>query len=66
MKTGADKNDLLNRLKTGPLLAGVDFDAVLDRAQFIGRAPQQVDEFFAEEIEPIRLRYPHLFGQSAN
>jgi adenylosuccinate lyase len=65
LKAGADKNDLLERLKADPLLAGVDLDTVLDRGQFIGRAPQQVDEFINEEIEPIRRRYHHLLGQSA-
>jgi adenylosuccinate lyase len=65
LKAGADKNDLLERLKADPLLAGVDFAVVLDQGRFIGRAPQQVDEFLAEQIEPIRLRYPHLLGQTA-
>ncbi|HTU19982.1 MAG TPA: adenylosuccinate lyase [Gemmataceae bacterium] len=65
LKAGADKNDLLERLKADSLLAGVDFEAVLDRGQFIGRAPQQVDEFLIEEIEPIRQRYRHLLGQTA-
>jgi adenylosuccinate lyase len=31
---------------------------VLDPRQFIGRAPEQVDEFIAEIVEPIRKRYP--------
>lgn len=65
LKAGADKNDLLDRLKADPLLAGVDFESVLDREQFIGRAPQQVEEFLREEIEPIRRRYHHLLGQTA-
>jgi adenylosuccinate lyase len=34
---------------------------VLDPQQFVGRAPQQVDEFLAEVVEPIRARY----GQAA-
>jgi adenylosuccinate lyase len=65
LKAGADKNDLLERLKADPLLAGIDFPTVLDQNQFVGRAPQQVEEFLAEEIEPIRRRYPHLLGQTA-
>jgi adenylosuccinate lyase len=65
LKAGADKNDLLDRLKADPLLAGVDFAAVLDQSQFIGRAPQQVEEFLTEQVEPIRQRYPHLLGQTA-
>jgi len=65
LKTGADKNDLLERLKADPLLAGLDFTALLDVTQFLGRAPQQVEDFLAAEIEPIRQRYPHLLGQTA-
>jgi adenylosuccinate lyase len=65
LKAGADRNDLLDRMKADPLLAGVDFAAVLDRGQFVGRAPRQVAEFVAEVIEPIRQRYRHLLGQSA-
>jgi len=64
LKSGADKNDLLERLRADPLLAAVDFGAVLDRGRFIGRAPQQVDEFLAEEMEPIRRRYRGLLGQT--
>jgi adenylosuccinate lyase len=65
LKAGADKNDLLERLKADPLLVSVDFEAVLSPQQFIGRAPQQVDEFVAAEIEPIRRRHQHLLGQTA-
>ncbi len=65
LKAGAEKNDLLDRLKADPLLAKVDFDAVMEQGQFIGRAPQQVDEFLAEQIEPLRRRHAHLLGQSA-
>lgn len=65
LKAGADKNDLLERLKADPLLAGLDFEAVLHYEQFIGRAPQQVNEFIHGEIEPIRRRYQHLLGQTA-
>jgi adenylosuccinate lyase len=65
VKAGAEKNDLLERLQADPLLAGVDFAAVLDRGQFVGRAPRQVDEFLTEVIEPIRQRYPMSLGQTA-
>jgi adenylosuccinate lyase len=43
----------------------VDFEKLLDQGQFVGRAPQQVDEFVAEEIEPIRSRYQNLLDQKA-
>ncbi|MCA9104155.1 MAG: adenylosuccinate lyase [Planctomycetales bacterium] len=53
---GAD-NDLIERLQGDPLFANVDLGSVLDPHQFVGRAPEQVDEFVDEVIEPIRRRY---------
>ena len=50
-------NDLLERLRDEPAFAGVDLDAALDPAAFVGRAPQQVDAFLAEVVQPIRDRY---------
>jgi adenylosuccinate lyase len=58
-------NDLMGRLKADPLLAKINFDVVLKPEQFVGRAPQQVDEFIDTEIQPVRQRYAHLLGQSA-
>ncbi len=65
LKAGAGGNDLLDRLRADPAFAGVAFDRVLDQGNFIGRAPQQVDEFVAQEVEPIRQRYGPLLGQRA-
>ncbi len=65
LKAGGARNDLLDRLRADPLFAKVDFDRVLDPQLFVGRAPQQVDEFLAEEVEPVRRRYQHLLQQSA-
>jgi adenylosuccinate lyase len=65
LKAGGGRNDLLDRLRADPLLAKVDFDRVLDPSRFVGRAPQQVDEFIAEEVEPVRRRYQHLVQQNA-
>lgn len=50
-------NDLLHRLKSDPAFAGVDVEGVLDASRFVGRAPEQVDEFIAEVVTPIRQRY---------
>ncbi|MCI0462988.1 MAG: adenylosuccinate lyase [Gemmataceae bacterium] len=65
LKAGAPHNDLLKRLQADPAFATVDFDQVLARGHFVGRAPQQVDEFLAEEIAPIRRRYQRLLQQKA-
>ena len=50
-------NDLMTRLKADKAFAKVDLAATMDPARFIGRAPQQVDAFCANVIEPIRQRY---------
>jgi adenylosuccinate lyase len=43
----------------------MDFDQLLEPRNFVGRAPEQVAEFLAHEIAPIRERHPHLLNQSA-
>jgi adenylosuccinate lyase len=63
LKQGETRNDLLERLRADSAFAGVDFDALTARGSFVGRAPQQVDEFLAEEVAPIRRRYAGLLGQ---
>jgi adenylosuccinate lyase len=50
-------NDLITRLKNDPAFTKVDVEAALNPQHFVGRAPQQVDEFLAEVVEPIRRRY---------
>jgi adenylosuccinate lyase len=57
IKSGGGDNDLLDRLRGEPLLEGVDLDGVLDPAAYVGRAPEQVDRFLGEVVEPIRGRY---------
>ncbi|MCD4830688.1 MAG: adenylosuccinate lyase [Anaerohalosphaeraceae bacterium] len=50
-------NDLIARLKADKAFAKVNFKAVMNSKDYIGRAPQQVDEFIAEIVTPIRRRY---------
>ncbi|HEX7009375.1 MAG TPA: adenylosuccinate lyase, partial [Phycisphaeraceae bacterium] len=57
VKSEGQPNDLLDRLRAEPMFAGIDFQAVLDPSQFIGRAAQQVDAFIEQVVEPIRQRY---------
>jgi adenylosuccinate lyase len=65
LKSGAGRNDLLDRLRADPLFSGVDFGRVLREGHFAGRSPEQVDEFIAQEVRPIRERYRQLLGQRA-
>ena len=60
---GAD-NDLLQRLQGDAAFAAIDLDAATDPLAFVGRAPQQVDEFIADQVEPIRSRYASGDGPS--
>jgi adenylosuccinate lyase len=50
-------NDLIERLQKDPAFKKVDFKKVLNPKNYIGRAPQQVDEFVREIVAPIRRKY---------
>jgi len=50
-------NDLIERLKNDSVFAKVDFKKVLNPNDYIGRAPQQVDEFVKDIVTPIRRKY---------
>jgi adenylosuccinate lyase len=57
VKLEGRSNDLIDRLAADEAFAGVDWQAVMDPAHFVGRAPQQVDEFVQQIVAPIRRRY---------
>ena len=61
---GAD-NDLLQRLSTDPAFSKVDLTRVLDASQFVGRAPEQVDAFVNNIIDPIRRQHADTVRQEA-
>ena len=55
MKDGADANDLLDRLARDKAF-GVklkDLEGAIDPKRFVGRAPEQVDEFLRDVITPL-------------
>lgn len=58
-------NDLLDRLAGDAAFAKVDLALVMNPNQFVGRAPQQVEEFLAEVVEPIRRRFAASASLSA-
>jgi adenylosuccinate lyase len=66
VKEQGGANDLIERLKSDPAFAKVDFASALDARKFVGRAPQQIDEFLAEIVEPIRARYRGQLRQAAD
>jgi adenylosuccinate lyase len=57
IKDEGKPNDLLDRLRSEPLLEGVDIDSLMDPMDYVGLAPAQVDRFVQEVVQPIRARY---------
>jgi adenylosuccinate lyase len=55
MKDGGAHNDMLERLAADPEfgVALGDLHGALDARRFVGRSPQQVDEFLAEVVMPL-------------
>jgi adenylosuccinate lyase len=67
MKEGTmTSRDLITRLQSDPAFAGIDIAAQLQPIKYVGRSPEQVDEFIAQEVAPIRERYPGSDGQKAD
>ena len=58
VKAEGAENDLLERLAADPLFAKVTpkFHEILAPSSFVGRAPQQVDDFLENVFKPIRTR----------
>lgn len=53
VKNEGGQNDLIERIKWMPFFEPIlgELEQLLDPSSFIGRAPQQVDKFIAEEVE---------------
>lgn len=66
VKEQGQANDLMSRLQTDSAFATVDLTGTLDANRFVGRAPEQVDAFIANIIEPIRDRYASELEQTAD
>lgn len=54
MKEEGGENDLLERVRSDPYFDGIkgQLDALLDPRSFVGRAPEQVDEFLGQWVHP--------------
>lgn len=55
VKSEGAPNDLLDRIKNDTKFEAIHsrLDQMLDPTLFVGRSPEQVDEFIAEEIDPV-------------
>ncbi len=57
VKQQGKPNDLLDRLAADEAFAGVDLHEAVNASKLTGRSAEQVDEFLAEVVGPIRERY---------
>lgn len=59
LKDGAPENDMLDRLAADPEfgLPLAEMRRALDPRRFVGRAPEQVDEFLSDIVEPLLARH---------
>lgn len=62
VKAEGKANDLLSRIQSHPKFSAVHdhLDTMMDPIQFVGRAPQQVEEFVAEVVDPILEQHKDL------
>ncbi|MBX6330933.1 MAG: adenylosuccinate lyase [Gemmatimonadaceae bacterium] len=60
LKNGAERNDMLERLSADPAfgLSLADMQDITAPRDFVGRAPEQVDEFLHEVVDPILAAAP--------
>jgi adenylosuccinate lyase len=60
LKGGGGANDLVDRIAADTAfgLERGDIDAILDPARHVGRAPEQVDRFLKDFVEPVLARHP--------
>ena len=65
VKEHGQHNDLIERLAADDEFKGVNFADVLDGKRYIGRAPEQVDAFVQEIVDPIRAKYAGDVGRDA-
>ena len=64
IKAGATTSrELITRLQQDAAFKDLNFADELDPARYIGRSPEQTDEFIAEEVDPVRQRYADRLGQ---
>lgn len=59
VKEHGEANDLVERIAADEAfgMSRAEIEAVLDPARFVGRAPEQVDEFLEREVEPLLRRH---------
>ena len=66
-KKKGKKNDLLERIANDPSFGMTmeQLEAIMEPQNFVGRAPQQTEEFVSEVIQPILDENNEMLGMTA-
>lgn len=59
-------NDLMARLAEDTDFSAVNLNDILDPHKFVGRAPEQVEQFVRDHIDPIRQKYADQLKTAQN
>jgi len=65
VKLEGKDNDLLGRLRNDDAFTGLDLRGLTNPKRFIGRAPQQVDDFVRAFVTPVRRRYREVLSRDS-
>lgn len=62
VKLEGGDNDLVERIARSTYFGPIheQLEDLLDPSTFIGRAPEQVEEFLQEEVQPVLAKYSGL------
>ncbi len=66
VKMQGKPNDLLERLAGDANFGRIDLATVTNPAHYVGRAPEQVETFIRQVVEPVRQRYAASIKQAAD
>ena len=66
VKMHGKENDLIARLQSDPAFAKISLKAALNPKRYISRAPEQVDEFIAAAVAPVRRKYKKELGKKVD
>ena len=68
VKKYGKENNLIELIKNEPAFAAVKdkIDGVLNPRNYVGRAPEQVEEFIFGEVEPLLVANKAILGEKGD